>query len=369
MQKTVCVVLGTRPEAIKLAPVIWALEEDSFFQPVVVSTGQHKEMLEPLFPLLDIKPDFELQVMQENQTLASLTSKLTESLDKVFQEISPSALIVQGDTSTTFVGALLGYYSRIPIGHVEAGLRTGQRYNPYPEEMNRRMVTQLATWHFAPTFQAANNLKSEGVDQSSIFITGNTVIDTLQTLKKKERFSPPHFLNNLDIEGKKLVLVTSHRRENFGKPLEQFCNSILELTEKLPDLFIVFPVHLNPNVSKTVNEILGNRDRIFLASPLPYHSFISLMDSSDLILTDSGGVQEEAAALGKPVLVLRSFTDRPESLDSGLAQLLGSDPGLLVAKTTEMLYNLNLKSEEFSQIFGDGNSGKEIITILKEKLL
>lgn len=314
MKQSVISVFGTRPEAIKMAPVVMALKNCPDIESKVVVTAQHRQMLDQVLELFGIVPDYDLDLMRPRQTLAELTGRVLSELTPVLEKEKPSLVLVHGDTTTTMAGSLAAFYQKIPVGHVEAGLRTDDIYNPFPEEMNRRITSQIARLNFAPTETAKANLLRDGVDASSIYVTGNTVIDAL--LETASRHKVP---TNPD----KVVLVTAHRRENWGEPMQAICRAILRLVEAHPEIKVVFPVHLNPVVRDTVWPILGNHPRISLIDPLDYAPFVEAMQKSTLILTDSGGVQEEAPSLGKPVLVLRKTTERPEAVDAGTVQLVG----------------------------------------------
>ncbi len=323
----IAVVVGTRPEAIKMAPLIRELKAaPSRWDVSVVATAQHRELLDQVFRLFDITPDHDLDIMQAGQTLFDVTERALRGLERVFAEISPDMVLVHGDTTTTFIGALASYYLKIPVGHVEAGLRTGRRYSPFPEEMNRRLAGALTELHFAPTHQAAWNLRSEGIDGNSILVTGNTVIDALLTVAARE--DSPEGLPELPDDlgnGRRLILMTAHRRESFGAPLERAFNALAEIADAHPDCHLVYPVHPNPNVKGPAERILGGRANVQLCEPLDYAPFVYLMKRAHVIITDSGGVQEEAPSLGVPVLVMREVTERPEAVEAGTVSLVGTD--------------------------------------------
>lgn len=359
-------VFGTRPEAIKLAPVIKELErhKGEIVSEVCV-TAQHREMLDPFLNLFQIKPDHDLNIMQSNQSLFDVTTKALSSLKDVLEAERPDIVLVQGDTTTAFAAALAAFYLKIKIGHVEAGLRSEDKYNPFPEEINRRLISHLADVHFAPTALAKENLLADGINSSSIFVTGNTVIDALFMILECTKTQDPLADLRLDPR-KRLVLVTAHRRESFGKGLANICQALKEIVQRTPDVEIVYPVHLNPNVRSTVERLLAGVDRIRLIEPLDYVAFVHLMNRACLILTDSGGIQEEAPSLGKPVLVLRELTERPEAVEAGAAKLVGTDPQRIVAETMKLL-NSSRASSSFvakQNPFGDGHAAERIVEIL-----
>jgi len=361
-------IFGTRPEAIKMAPVVKELKKHSpkEIETFVCVTGQHRQILDSVLSWFDIKPDFDLDLMEKNQSLCSLTSKAISSLAHVINQIKPDICIVQGDTTTAMVAALASFYEKVPVAHVEAGLRTGDRYSPFPEEINRRLASVLATYNFAPTQTAVENLLSEGVPEESIFLTGNTVIDALlMTIKRKWIMDLGFPLN-----GEKLVLVTAHRRENFGDPLKNICKALVQIASRNPEVKIVYPVHPNPNVRSVAYSILSNQERIHTVEPLEYQALIHLMNRSHLVLTDSGGLQEEAPALGKPVLIMRNETERQEGVEAGVAKVIGTESENIV-RETELLLN---DREEYSRMsravnpYGDGRASERIVRIILEKL-
>jgi len=363
--KRILIIIGTRPEAIKMASVVKEIEKHpGELELIICSTGQHREMLEQVFSLFEIEPNIDLKLMRYNQTLSGLTSEAIVILTKTLEEFSPDLVLVQGDTTTAMVGALAAFYQKIPVGHVEAGLRTENRYNPFPEEINRHLISVLATYHFAPTQTAVDALLKEGVPQENIFLTGNTVIDALFMILKEEL--------DLDfqVNSDKLILVTAHRRENFGSPLENICVALREIVRRNPGVKIVYPVHLNPNIQEPVYRILSNEERINLIPPLEYKKFVHLMNRSYLILTDSGGIQEEAPALGKPVLVLRHKTERPEAVEAGVAKIVGTDTETIVAES-ERLLNDECEYAKMSQAmspYGDGHAAERIINVILERV-
>ncbi len=353
-------VFGTRPEAIKMAPVVLELKKYSQIESVVAVTAQHREMLDQVLKLFNIHPDFDLNIMSEGQTLFDITSRALLGLDKVLTAANPDVVLVHGDTTTTFAGALAAYYHQIEVGHVEAGLRTQNKFSPYPEEMNRRLTGALADLNFAPTSTAKENLLREGVDANKIFVTGNTVIDALyQTVRADFEFK------HVDIT-KKVILVTTHRRENLGEPMRQVYKALKSIVEEFPDVEIIFPVHKNPKVREVVNEELGKLDRVCLIDPLDYEPFANLMNKATLILTDSGGVQEEAPALGKPVLVLRDTTERPEAVDAGTVKLIGTNQDTVYESAKILLTNPEeyKKMAEARSPYGDGHAAERIVKAL-----
>lgn len=369
MKKEVLVVFGTRPEAIKLAPVIQELKKKStFFNTTVCVTGQHREMLDQVLSFFKITPDIDLNLMTQNQTLASLTSKIILEINAIFQQKKYDIVIVQGDTTTVYATAVCAFYNKIKIAHVEAGLRSFDFEHPFPEEFNRRSISSFVNYNFTPSIGATNNLINEQIAKNKIFNVGNTVIDALNkclTLIDKEKIASNSIFSKINFQ-KKIILVTGHRRENFGKPLEEICNAFIQIVEN-NDVQIVYPVHLNPNVKIIVNNLLGNYNNIILIPPLPYQEMIWLMNQSYFIITDSGGIQEEAPALGKPVLVTREVTERKEVVDSGNAIMVGNDKEKIIKYSTALLTN-NLIYDKMSKAnhpYGDGSAAKQIVDILK----
>lgn len=374
MKKKVLLVFGTRPEAIKMAPLALQLKqrEDSFDTKVCV-TGQHRQMLDQVLDLFNLTPDFDLNLMKPGQTLSDITSSVLKGLEQVFTEWTPDVVLVHGDTATTFAASLAAYYHKIAVGHVEAGLRTGDIYSPWPEEANRKLTGALTTYHFAPTQSSYNNLIKENIDPKNITITGNTVIDALLTVKEKvetDRAVIAQFeqqFNFLD-STKKLILVTGHRRENFGQGFLNICTALANIAKQYPDVQIVYPVHLNPNVQKPVNELLSGISNIYLIAPQDYLPFVYLMNRSYLILTDSGGIQEEAPSLGKPVLVMRDTTERPEAVEAGTVKLVGTDATLIQQSVVELLENTDLYQTMAAahNPYGDGTACQQIIHALNK---
>jgi UDP-N-acetylglucosamine 2-epimerase (non-hydrolysing) len=360
--KILCVV-GTRPEAIKMAPVILALKEQPAFECRVLATAQHRSLLDQVLRVFEIEPDIDLDIMRPDQALAALTARLLLALDRVLQVEKPDVVLAQGDTTTVMTVALASFYHQIPFGHVEAGLRTWNMECPFPEEMNRVVTGKLTTWHFAPTESGRHNLLKEGVSEANIFVTGNTVIDALLSVAKRE--IPLPF--NLD-SNKRLILVTAHRRENFGAPFREICRAILTLADHNKDVQVVYPVHPNPNVCETAYQILGNHCRITLCEPLDYLPFVATMKRAFLILSDSGGVQEEAPALGKPVLVLRNETERPEAVSQGVVKLVGADYDQIVSEAQHLLDDsaaYNRMARGVSP-YGDGRAASRIASVLRD---
>jgi UDP-N-acetylglucosamine 2-epimerase (non-hydrolysing) len=361
-------IFGTRPEAVKMAPVVRQLARTTEIESLVCVTAQHRQMLDQVLNLFEIRPDYDLNLMRSNQSLAGLTADIFTRLDPLLAEIAPDWILIQGDTTTVMCAALLAFYQRIKVGHVEAGLRTRDKWQPFPEEINRRVAGVVADLHFAPTEWSRANLLAEGVDESSIHVTGNPVVDALHEIIRHE---PPagaqKLLTELGINagGKKLALVTVHRRENFGQPLENICAALKELAELYGNLELVYPVHLNPHVREPVFRMLGGVKNIHLLEPLDYLSMVYLERSANLILTDSGGVQEEATVLGIPTLVLREVTERPEGVQSGALTLAGTDKAKILAEANRLL-TVGKKQTDTRQtsLFGDGHAAERIVSIL-----
>ena len=369
--KNLSFIFGTRPEAIKLAPVILAAKADPRFKCKVCVTAQHRQMLDQVLKVFKIKPDVDLNLMRPNQTLAGLTARAISAIDTYLAKEKPDMVIVQGDTTTVFCAALCAFYHKIPVGHVEAGLRTGNKYSPFPEEANRVLATHLSALHFAPTQKARQNLLQEGIAPEKIFVTGNTVIDALFLALEKIKKKAPviaQLPKAIMQSSQQLVLITGHRRENFGEGFQNICKAIKTLAQKFPEAQFVYPVHLNPNVRKPVYSLLGNQENIHLIAPLDYLPFVTLMNRANIILTDSGGIQEEAPSLGKPVLVMRETTERPEALDAGTVKLVGTDSKLICSETEKLLTNTAAyrKMSRAYNPYGDGKAAERIIKILKE---
>jgi UDP-N-acetylglucosamine 2-epimerase (non-hydrolysing) len=368
----VLTVFGTRPEAIKMAPLVHALANDEAFDARLCVTAQHREMLDQVLRLFALKPDYDLDIMRPEQGLTEITSRILEGLKQVFAEFRPDVVLVHGDTTTTLAASLAAFYHRIPVGHVEAGLRTGDLYSPWPEEANRKLTGHLATWHFTPTENSRQNLLRENLPDSRIFVTGNTVIDALLWVRDRILSDRQHYDDLaarypfLDAS-KKMILVTGHSRESFGGGFERICSALAKLALQHPEVQIVYPVHLNPNVSEPVNRILSGIDNIVLIDPQEYLPFVWLMHRAWLILTDSGGIQEEAPSLGKPVLVMRETTERPEAVAAGTVRLVGTDEEKIVAEVNHLLTH-----EEAWQTmsrahnpYGDGHACARILQALK----
>ncbi|HZP63240.1 MAG TPA: UDP-N-acetylglucosamine 2-epimerase (non-hydrolyzing) [Terriglobales bacterium] len=364
MKCRVIAVLGTRPEAIKLAVVIQELRRRSDeFETAVVHTGQHRTMLDHALHLFKIKPDFDLDVMRPNQTLNSLTCRVLDTVENACYRFQPHMMLVQGDTTTAFASSLAAYYSKIPVGHIEAGLRSRDIYNPFPEEVNRRLVSVMTEIHFAPTALSRDNLLAEGVPNDKIVITGNTVVDTLRALSSLPHSWEGTPLADIPIDGGRLVLVTSHRRESLGADQENMCLALRDLVQKYPDVRIIYPVHMNPNVRSTVNNLLKGAERIHLTEPLDYITFVSLLQRCFLVLTDSGGVQEEAPTFRKPVLVLRKVTERPEASQFGLAKIIGMSRENIVNEAEHLLNDADayLDMSQGENPYGDGHGSERIV--------
>ncbi|MDG1733779.1 MAG: UDP-N-acetylglucosamine 2-epimerase (non-hydrolyzing) [Thalassotalea sp.] len=369
----VLTVFGTRPEAIKMAPLAIALNEDVRFNHKVCVTAQHREMLDQVLDLFELTPEYDLNIMKPGQSLSDVTCNILKGIETVLSEFKPDIILVHGDTATTFASSLAAYYQQIPVGHVEAGLRTGNIYSPWPEEANRKLTGAITALHFAPTETSANNLRIENVDENTIHITGNTVIDALvQVVDKLENdteLAAKHAeqFSFLDFN-KKLVLVTGHRRESFGGGFERICESLVRTAKQFPDINIVYPMHLNPNVREPINRLLSGTNNIFLIEPLDYLPFVYLMNQSSIILTDSGGIQEEAPSLGKPVLVMRDTTERPEALVAGTVKLVGTNVDkiykeLSILLTDEKAYN---EMSFAHNPYGDGQACARIANALIE---
>ncbi len=359
----ICITLGTRPEAIKLAPVIQQFRDCSVFDTHVILTGQHREMVAQVMQLFELKADRDLEIMTNQQTLTDITYRSLQGLERVFEEIQPRVVIVQGDTTTAFAATLAAFYQQIPVGHVEAGLRTDDLFNPYPEEANRRLISQLAQLNFAPTSLAVQNLQRSGM-VGKIHHTGNTVIDALLTVAKRQ---PQCEVKGLDWGRYRTLLATVHRRENWGEPLRHIAQGFLQILDKFPDTALLLPLHRNPTVREPLQELLGNHPRVFLTEPLDYAELVGAIARCYLLLTDSGGLQEEAPSLGKPVLVLRETTERPEAIEAGTAKLVGTDPATIVAAASQLLSDAAAYEAMATAInpFGDGRAAERILEIVK----
>mgnify|MGYP003632555896 CR=1 FL=1 len=371
------VIFGTRPEAIKMAPVVKQLSRSSSVDCKVAVTAQHRQMLDQVLELFDIQPDYDLDIMKSNQDLFDVTSRVMLGLRDVLINCKPDVVFVHGDTTTCFAAALAAFYLSVPVAHVEAGLRTGNMLAPFPEEANRCLVARLATFHFAPTETAKQNLLNEGIDGSKIWVTGNTVIDALLEVRQKVRdcdpkeWSPklPKALSEEIVnKSSRFILITGHRRENFGEGFVNFCSALKEIAERYPDWLLIYPVHLNPNVQKPVNELLGNCQNIKLIEPQDYLPFVWLLDKCDLVITDSGGIQEEAPSFGKPVLVTREVTERPEAIESGTVVLVGTSKEKIINTTIDILTN----DEKYTYMstahnpYGDGLASERILDVIKK---
>jgi UDP-N-acetylglucosamine 2-epimerase (non-hydrolysing) len=362
----VITIFGTRPEAIKMAPLVKELEKKEQIDNKVCVTAQHREMLDQVLELFDIKPDFDLNIMKTKQSLTGITTRVLEGLEEIFEKEKPDLVLVHGDTTTTFAGALAAFYQKIKIGHVEAGLRTYDKYFPFPEEMNRKLTGAVADMHFAPTSGSKMNLLKEGVDEKAIFVTGNTVIDAMEfTVEDRYVFSNEE-LNNVNYDNKKIVMVTAHRRENWGKGIDNICNALKTIVENNEDVELVYLVHLNPIVKDAVYKILGGVKGVHLLPPLDTKETHNLMNKCYMVMTDSGGLQEEAPHLGKPVLVLRDVTERPEAVKSGTVKLVGTDVDTIVKEANKLIRN----SKEYDNMskainpYGDGNASQRIVACI-----
>ena len=358
---------GTRPEAIKMAPIIKAFKSEKSFETIVIVSSQHKEMLKQMLKIFELTPDLDLDLMKHNQTLSYLTANILTKMEDSLTRIQPDLIFVQGDTTTAMTSALAAFYHKIPIAHIEAGLRSYNKYSPFPEEKNRVIVSQLADLHFAPTNLAVKNLERENIDNNCIYQVGNSVVDSLFFMRDKVEKNIAFYQKKYSfISNKKIILVTGHRRENFGKGIENLCLSLLELSQK--DVQIIYPVHLNPNVQKEVYSRLKGKNNIHLLSPVPYDEIIYLMNLSYFVITDSGGIQEEAPSLGKPVLVTRNETERPEGVEAGTLKIVGTSKEKLLKEALELLENPVIYDamSKTQNPYGDGNTSPRIVKITKE---
>lgn len=361
----VMTVFGTRPEAIKMAPLVKELKMRKEIETIVCVTAQHREMLDQVLEAFKIKPDFDLNIMKQGQTLGEVTTRALNGLEDVIKKVKPNIVLVHGDTTTTFAGALAAFYNQVAIGHVEAGLRTWDKYSPYPEEMNRQMVGCMADMHFSPTTVSANNLLNEGKKKENIYITGNTAIDAMKTTVKEEYH---HEVFDW-IGDSRMILLTAHRRENLGEPMYHIFKAIKRIVDEFEDIKVVYPIHMNPKVREVANEVLKGTSRVKLIEPLEVVDFHNFINKSYIILTDSGGIQEEAPSLGKPVLVLRDTTERPEGIDAGTLKLVGTDEEIIYKETRALLTNAQIyeRMSKASNPYGDGNASKRIADAIVEK--
>ena len=381
--KRILIIFGTRPEAIKMAPLIKALKKEKSFETKICVTAQHREMLDQVLDVFGIIPDYDLDLMKKGQNLYDITSSVLGGIKHVLEDYNPDIILVHGDTTTTFSASLAAFYKKIKIGHIEAGLRTNDIYSPWPEEANRQLTGVLATYHFAPTNIAKKNLLQENKKEENIVVTGNTVIDALylmlEKIKKNKNLKDEiienimsSILNNKDfyIEKSKFILLTGHRRENFGQGFVNICNALKKIALEYQDMHIIYPVHLNPNVREPVNNILSGVKNIHLIEPLGYKEFVYLMNKSYFVITDSGGIQEEAPSLGKPVLVMRDTTERPEAVEAGTVKLVGTDPEIIFSEAQKLICDTNeyKKMSQAHNPYGDGKASKRIIDFLKEVL-
>lgn len=359
----VMTVFGTRPEAIKMAPVIKMLKSKENIETIICVTAQHRQMLDQVLKVFNLKPDIDLNIMQQNQTLGMITIKALEGLENAIKQSKPDIVLVHGDTTTTFVAALAAYYNQTKIGHVEAGLRTYDKYQPFPEEMNRKLTTVLADLNFCPTDLAKDNLLKENIPEDSIFITGNTVIDALSTTLNDNYKFKVEELNKINFKTKRIITMTAHRRENLGKPLENICNAVLKIVKDFEDVEIVYAVHKNPVVQNVAYKILSNNKRIHLTEPLDIEDMHNLMNRSYLVMTDSGGLQEEVPSMGKPVLVLRNVTERPEGIKAGTLKLVGTDQNNIYSIAKQLLENKQQYAKMANAVnpFGDGKASERIV--------
>jgi UDP-N-acetylglucosamine 2-epimerase (non-hydrolysing) len=364
--KKILTIFGTRPEAIKMSPLVKEIEKSKKLESIVCVTAQHREMLDQVLDVFKIKPDYDLNLMKHGQTLAQITTRAILGLEDVFEKVQPDLVLVHGDTTTTFSGALAAFYHQIPIGHVEAGLRTWDKYSPWPEEINRQMVDNIADYYFAPTETSKENLLKEGKDENKIYITGNTAIDALKTTVD-EKYTHPIF----DWVGEdRMILLTAHRRENLGEPMYHIFRAVKKIVEEFKDVKVVYPIHLNPKIREIADEILKGDDRIQIIEPLEVIDFHNFINKSYIVLTDSGGIQEEAPSLGKPVLVLRDTTERPEGIKAGTLKLVGTNEENIYKETKELLTNQKTydSMSKATNPYGDGTTSKQIVKIIENTL-
>lgn len=368
-QIKVMTIFGTRPEAIKMAPLVKELERCQQIRSIVCVTAQHREMLDQVLDIFEIQPDYDLDIMQQRQSLIGITTRALEGLDEVIKKVQPDIVLVHGDTTTTFAGSLAAFYNKVKVGHVEAGLRTFDKYFPYPEEMNRKLTGAIADLHFAPTITNKKNLINENIKEDTIFVTGNTVIDALKTTVRKDYQFESEVLRSLDYQKRKVILVTAHRRENLGEPLRNICEALKELVYLYGDVEIVYPVHLNPAVRETAFGILGGLPRVHLIEPLNVQELHNAMNQCYMVLTDSGGLQEEAPSLGKPVLVLRNETERPEAVQAGTVKIAGVDKDTIVRMASSLIENENEYNKMAKAVnpYGDGQASYRIVQAILYK--
>ena len=358
-------IFGTRPEAIKMAPLVKELERRKEIESIVCVTAQHREMLDQVLNTFDIKPDYDLNIMKQGQSLADVTTRALVGLEEVIKDVKPDIVLVHGDTTTTFAGALAAFYNQVAIGHVEAGLRTYDKYSPYPEEMNRQMVDRLSDMYFAPTEISKDNLLKENIDESKIYITGNTAIDAMSTTVDENYTHPELDWINA---GERMILLTAHRRENLGEPMRHIFRAIKRVVDEFSDVKVIYPIHMNPKVREVANEVFGDADRVKLIEPLEVFDFHNFQNKSYIILTDSGGIQEEAPSLGKPVLVLRDTTERPEGIKAGTLKLVGTDEDVIYEETKKLLLDKKEyeKMSKASNPYGDGHASERIVDAIIE---
>ncbi|GMQ57686.1 UDP-N-acetylglucosamine 2-epimerase (non-hydrolyzing) [Vallitalea sediminicola] len=363
-------IFGTRPEAIKMCPVVKALEKSEYTESIVCVTAQHREMLDQVLKVFSLEPDYDLNIMKERQTLAQITTRALEGLNNIIGEVKPDIVLVHGDTTTTFIGSLAAFYNKVKVGHVEAGLRTYNKYEPFPEEMNRKLTGCLADLHFAPTNTAKEHLLKENVSEENIFVTGNTVIDALNTTIKDDYKFQNDLLNHLDYKNKKIIAMTAHRRENLGEPLENICKAVLKIVEEYEDVEVVYAVHLNPAVRDVAHRILGKHERVHLLEPLEMQDMHNLLNNSYLVLTDSGGLQEEVPSMGKPVLVLRNVTERPEGVEAGTLKLAGTEEKPIYEFTKSLIEDADEYKKMANAVnpYGDGEASSRIVDIIINSL-
>jgi len=360
----IALIFGTRPETIKMFPIISEIKKyPNLIESKIIVSGQHREMLDQMLEVFQINPDYDLNIMEQGQSLSHITKNSLLGIEKILKKERPSMVLVQGDTTTTFAGALAAFYQKIKIGHIEAGLRTNNKYCPFPEELNRHLTSVLTDLHFAPTEKACQNLLSEGVKRENVFVSGNTVIDSLFLMTEENYIFREPLLRDIKMFEKKIILVTMHRRENWGRPLRETCQALIKLLEDYYDLSVIFPIHKNPEIRKIVNEILKSRKEVLLLDTLDYKDMVNLMSKSHILLTDSGGIQEEAPSLGKPVLVLRDETERPEAIEAGVVKLIGTNSKKIIREVKELLDNEKKYLEMTRNInpYGDGKASERIV--------